>query len=169
MKLKPLIRHIYSGPWYKRVIVWFCTIFLAIVLLLGAVDVNFLWLFGRSPGFKEIQHPVTQEASEIFTCDSVLMGLFYNENRTPVTYEELSPILIRTLIATEDERFYHHHGVDFPGLFAALNDMIHGAGWTSTLCLLVTFDTLTCIISGSEMQMLLHFSIIDAASTKSSV
>lgn len=126
MKLKPLIRHIYSGPWYKRVIVWFCTIFLAIVLLLGAVDVNFLWLFGRSPGFKEIQHPVTQEASEIFTCDSVLMGLFYNENRTPVTYEELSPILIRTLIATEDERFYHHHGVDFPGLFAALNDMIHG-------------------------------------------
>lgn len=126
MKLKPLIRHIYSGPWYKRVIVWFCTIVMAFVLLLGAVDVNFLWLFGRSPGFKQIQNPVTQEASEIFTCDSVLMGRFFNENRTPVTYEEISPILIRTLIATEDERFYHHHGVDFPGLFAALNDIVHG-------------------------------------------
>ena len=126
MKLKPLIRHIYSGPWYKRVIVWFCTIILAIVLLLGAVDVNFLWLFGRSPGFKQIQHPVTQEASEILTCDSVLMGLFFNENRTPVSYEEISPILIRMLIATEDERFYHHHGVDFPGLFAAIKDMIQG-------------------------------------------
>lgn len=126
MKLKPLLRQIYSGPWYKRVIVWFCTIIIAIILLLIAVDVNFLWLFGRSPGFKQIKSPVNQEASEIFTCDSVVMGRFYNENRTPVTYEEISPILIRTLIATEDERFYHHRGVDLPGLFAAAKDMIHG-------------------------------------------
>lgn len=126
MKLKPLIKQIYSGPWYKRTIVWFCTIVLSVVLLLGAVDINFLWLFGRSPGFDQIKDPVTQEASEIFTCDSVLMGRFFNENRTPVTYDELSPILIRTLIATEDERFYHHHGVDFPGLFAAIKDMFQG-------------------------------------------
>ena len=126
MKLKHIIRQIYSGPWYKRIIVWFCTIVLAVVILLGAVDVNFLWLFGKSPGFKQIQHPVTQEASEVYTCDSVLMGRFYNQNRTPVTYEEISPVLIRTLIATEDERFYRHRGVDFPGLFAAIRDAFHG-------------------------------------------
>lgn len=126
MKLKPIIHHIYGGPWYKRIIVWFCTVVIAIVLLLVAVDVNFLWLFGKSPGFNQIQHPVTQEASEILTCDSVVMGRFYNENRTPVTYDELSPILIRTLISTEDERFYKHRGVDFPGLFAALKDMTAG-------------------------------------------
>ncbi len=126
MTLKPLIRQIYSGPWYKRTIVWFCTFVLTFLLLLGAVDVNFLWLFGKSPGINQIKHPVTQEASEVFTCDSVLMGRFYNQNRTPVTYDEISPILIRTLIATEDERFYHHRGVDFPGLFAAFKDMLNG-------------------------------------------
>ncbi len=126
MKFKTIIKQIYTGPWYKRTIVWFCTVVIAFILLLGAVDVNFLWLFGKSPGFKQIQHPVNQEASEIFTCDSVPMGRFYNENRTAVTYDEISPILIRTLIATEDVRFYHHRGVDFAGLFAAVRDALHG-------------------------------------------
>ena len=127
-RLKALLKRAYGGPWYKRIIVWFCTIVIAIVLALAAVDVNFLWLFGRSPGFKEIQNPVTKEASEIFSSDSVLMGRYFNENRSPVKYEEISPILIRTLIATEDERFYLHHGVDIPGLFAALKDIIQGNG-----------------------------------------
>ncbi|MCR4995023.1 MAG: penicillin-binding protein [Bacteroidales bacterium] len=126
MKLKPLLKRLYSGPWYKRTIVWFCTIVIALLLLLVAVDINFLWLFGKSPGFAQIKHPETQAASEIYTCDSVIMGRFYNENRTPVTYEDLSPILIRTLIATEDNRFYHHHGVDIPGLLSAVKDMALG-------------------------------------------
>ena len=113
-RLKAFLRQAYGGPWYKRVVVWFCTIIIAILLGLVAVDVNFLWLFGRSPGFKEIQNPVTKEASEIYSCDSVLMGRYFNENRTPVKYKEISPIMVRTLIATEDERFYHHHVSTFP-------------------------------------------------------
>lgn len=126
MKITSTIHNIYSGPWYKRIIVWPLTVVIAIILLLGAVDVNFLWLFGRSPGISQIKDPVTKEASEVYSADSVLMGRFFNENRTPVTYEEISPLLIRTLIATEDERFYHHHGVDIPGLFSAFKDIAKG-------------------------------------------
>ena len=91
-----------------------------------AVDFNFCYLFGRSAGFDDIKDPVVSEASEVYTCDEVLMGRFYNENRTPVTYEEISPTLIRTLVDTEDERFYQHHGIDFIGLFSAGKDILSG-------------------------------------------
>ena len=128
MKLKETIRKTYSGPWYKRTIVWFCTLVIAFLLLLVAVDVNFLWLFGKSPGFKQIENPVTSEASEIYSTDSILMGRYFNENRSPVKYEDISPILVRTLIATEDERFYQHRGVDIPGLLAAAKDIAEGHG-----------------------------------------
>lgn len=124
--MKKILHTIYSGPWYKRIAVWILTIILAILLLFAAVDVNFLWLFGRSPGFKDIKHPVNNEASEIYSADSILLGRFFSENRTPVKYEEIHPLVIRTLIATEDERFYQHHGVDVKGLFAAFKDMTQG-------------------------------------------
>lgn len=124
--IKKGLRKIYGGPWYQKIVVWICTVFVAIVLLLGAVDVNFLYLFGKSPGFDDIKNPVSNAASEIYSADSVLIGRFFNENRTPVKYEDLPPHLINTLIDTEDERFYEHHGVDFQGLFAAVKDMIGG-------------------------------------------
>ncbi len=98
----------------------------ALVLLLLAVDNNVLWLFGKSPTYDRITHPETSEASEIYSSDSVLIGRFFSENRTPVTYDQISPIAIRTLIATEDVRFYLHRGIDVAGLFAAAKDMLHG-------------------------------------------
>ncbi|MCR5180845.1 MAG: penicillin-binding protein [Bacteroidaceae bacterium] len=125
-RLKHILHTIYSGPWYKRLLVWTLTIIIAIALLFVAIDVNLLWLFGRSPSLHQIENPVTSEASEIYSADSVLLGRFFNENRTPVTFEEINPLVIRTLIATEDERFYKHHGVDFAGLFAAIKDIIKG-------------------------------------------
>ena len=117
---------LYRGPWYKKTLVWIATFILSFILLLIAVDINFLNLFGKSPGFKDIKHPVNSEASEIYSADSVLIGRFFSENRTPVEYEDISPIIIQTLIDTEDERFYRHHGIDFQGLFAALKDIAGG-------------------------------------------
>ena len=125
-KIKRLFAKIYQGPWYKKILVWFFSFILFIILLLIAVDCNFLYLFGKSPGFNEIKNPVNSEASEIYSADSVLIGRFFNENRTPVKYNEISPVVIRTLIDTEDERFYHHRGIDFQGLFAAIKDMASG-------------------------------------------
>ncbi len=117
---------LYHGPWYKKAITWLFTCIIAFILLLVAVDINFLNLFGKSPGFKDIENPVNSEASEIYSADSILIGRFFSENRTPVNFEDISPIIIQTLIDTEDERFYRHHGIDFQGLFAAAKDIISG-------------------------------------------
>jgi penicillin-binding protein 1A len=119
-------RHLYKGPWYKKVGVGVASFIVFVLIFLGAVDINFLWLFGRSPGFSDIKHPVNSEASEIYSADGVMIGKYFNENRTPVTYGEISPKIVHTLIDTEDVRFYHHFGIDFEGLFAAAKDMAHG-------------------------------------------
>ena len=79
-------------------------------------------------------HPETSEASELYSEDSVLIGKYFNENRTPVEYEEINPVFFKALIDTEDERFYSHHGIDFQGLFAAFKDILKGhARGASTL------------------------------------
>ena len=120
------VRHFYGGAWYKRIAAWTLTFLVSVVLLLLAVDCNFLYLFGRSPGFNDIKKHEVSEASEIYSADGVMMGRYFNENRTPVTFQEISPILVQTLIDTEDERFYKHHGIDFTGLLAAVKDMAKG-------------------------------------------
>lgn len=125
-QVKRLLHRVYGGPWYKKLLVWPCTFVLLLLLGLVAVDCNFLFLFGRSPGFSDIEKPVVSEASEIYSADGVLLGRYFSENRTPVEYQEISPVLVHTLIDTEDERFYHHHGIDFTGLFAAAKDMARG-------------------------------------------
>ncbi len=123
---KKVFRKIYGGPWWKKLIVWPITLVVLLLLFLGAVDINFLWLFGRSPGFNDIKEPPVTEASVIYSADSVLLGKYYNENRIPVTYEEISPIVIKTLVSTEDVRFYKHRGVDIVGLFSAAKDILTG-------------------------------------------
>lgn len=124
--LKAILKKTYSGPWYKKIVVWICTFFLFISLLFLTIDCNFLNLFGSTPSFTDIKNPTVSEASEIYSADGQLIGRYYIEDRTPVEYEDISPILIRTLIDTEDERFYHHHGIDFKGLFAAVKDIFSG-------------------------------------------
>lgn len=123
---KGLLKKIYTGPWYKRIAVWICTIFLSIITLFIAVDCNLFYLFGSTPDFSEIKDPTVSEASEVYSADGKLIGRYYNEDRTPVEYKDISPILIRTLVDTEDERFYHHHGIDYQGLFSAVKDIFSG-------------------------------------------
>ena len=125
-KLKGTLKRIYSGPWYKKIAVWICTFFLSIIILFISIDCNLFYLFGSTPSFSEIKNPTVSEASEVYSADGQLIGRYYNEDRTPVEYKDLSPILIRTLIDTEDERFYHHHGIDYQGLFSAAKDIFSG-------------------------------------------
>ena len=93
-------------------------------LYLGMVDCNFLWLFGKSPGFAQIKNPTTSQASEIYSADGQLIGKYFNENRTPVKFDEVNPLFWKTLIDTEDERFYHHFGIDVPGMLGAVKDAV---------------------------------------------
>ena len=69
-------------------------------------------------------HPETSEASELYSEDSVLIGKYFNENRTPVEYEEINPVFFKALIDTEDQRFYRHHGIEIQGMFAAIKDIL---------------------------------------------
>ena len=125
-KAKGKLKRIYSGPWYKKTAAWICTFFLSILFFFIAVDLNLFYLFGSTPSFSDIKNPTVSEASEIYSADGQLIGRYYSEDRTAVEYEEITPILIRTLVDTEDERFYHHHGIDFKGLFSAAKDIFSG-------------------------------------------
>ena len=116
----------YRGRWYQRLVTPIATFIVLFFLYLRAVDVDFLGLFGKSPDMEIIENPINDEASLIYSADSVLIGKFFNENRSPVQFEEISPYMIDALISTEDERFYLHHGIDYGGLFAAFKDMLKG-------------------------------------------
>ena len=124
-------KNLYKGrPWYIKTITAIVSMIVLLFLYLGAVDINFLWLFGKSPGyFSGIRDPQTSQASEIYSADGVLIGKFFNENRTPVKYDEVSKDFWRALIDTEDERFYSHMGVDPIGIFGAVKDaLLHHDG-----------------------------------------
>jgi len=103
------------------------TFIVLFLLYLVAVDVNLLWLFGKSPSTYSIMHPRNPEASYLYSADGKTIGKYYDENRTPVPYDSINPQFFKVLIDTEDERFYSHHGIDFGGLGAALKDLVlHG-------------------------------------------
>ena len=112
--------------WYRKILNIFLTSIVLFLLYLFIVDINFLWLFGKSPSMRSISNPNQSVASIIYTSDGKVLGKYFRENRTPVMYTEISPKLIKTLISTEDERFYQHFGIDFKGVFAALKDMTKG-------------------------------------------
>ncbi len=130
-------RNLYRGrAWYTKGVVGSCSCIVALFLYLGMVDINFLWLFGSSPGyFTGILDPQVSEASEIYSADGKLIGKYFNENRTPVKYEEVNPEFFKALVDTEDERFYKHMGIDPIGLFGAVKDaaLHHGARGASTI------------------------------------
>ena len=87
---------------------------------------NFLWLFGRSPKVMQLNNPKMSVASELYTDDNVLIGKYFYENRVPAEFKELSPLLLNTLICTEDVRFYKHHGVDFQSMVGIFWSMAQG-------------------------------------------
>ncbi len=132
----PWYKNLYKGrAWYTKSLIGFVSCIAAFFIYLGMVDTNFLWLFGKSPGFSRIMNPETHQASEIYSADGKLIGKFFNENRTPVKFEDVNPTFWKVLVDTEDERFYKHHGIDFTGMLAAAKDMIvhHDARGASTI------------------------------------
>jgi penicillin-binding protein 1A len=97
-----------------RGIAWkiFLGFFVSIFLYFKAVEYNFLYLFGSLPTIEKLENPKIPTASELYTSDGVLLGRYYVENRTPVTYDSLSRSLVLALLATEDIRFHEHSGID---------------------------------------------------------
>ncbi|MDD4921696.1 MAG: transglycosylase domain-containing protein [Bacteroidales bacterium] len=115
-----------NAVWHKRLLIIGTELMMFFFFFLICVDINAFWLFGKSPSLMSISNPQQSEASEIFSADDKIIGKYFKENRMPVDYEEIAPIMIKTLICTEDERFYQHFGIDVQGLFAAARDMTQG-------------------------------------------
>ena len=68
--------------------------------------------FGSMPSFEDLENHESNLATEVISSDGITIGKFYNENRTPIKYEDLPQSLVKALVATEDERFYKHSGID---------------------------------------------------------
>lgn len=104
----------------NKFLLWTLRLCIFIVYYFLALQVNFLWLFGYLPDANDVENPQVSIATELYTQDSVLLGKYYNENRTPIAFEKISPYSVNALIATEDVRFYQHHGMDFKSLFGSV-------------------------------------------------
>ncbi|MEK6511712.1 transglycosylase domain-containing protein [Myroides odoratimimus] len=109
------------------------------ILFLGMVAaVIFFFLcaswgvFGPMPTFDELENPASNVATEIISSDGKTIGKFYLENRVPVKYEDLPEYLVNALIATEDERFKEHSGIDARGTLRAITS-VGSSGGASTI------------------------------------
>ena len=98
-----------------KIIIWSIVVFP--VVLVAVIFYN-IWNgnLGEMPSFEELENPKSNLASEVYSEDGVLLGTYFKENRSTGTYNELSPYLVDALVSTEDQRYYKHSGVDFPGL-----------------------------------------------------
>ncbi|MET0569912.1 MAG: transglycosylase domain-containing protein, partial [Pedobacter agri] len=77
-------------------------------------------LFGALPSFRDIEHPKSNQASEIIAEDGRPLGTYFVQNRSNVTYKDISKNVINGLIATEDTRFKEHSGIDFKRTFTII-------------------------------------------------
>ncbi len=102
------------------------SIFMPILIIGMCVFFAISEMWGPLPNFKTLENPETNLATEIISADNEILGSYFYENRTHVDYTELSPILINALIATEDERFFSHSGIDFIALIRVLKGILTG-------------------------------------------
>ncbi len=101
-------------------------VFCTLLVLLCAIETNFLWLFGFNPSLDDIKRPNMRIASEVYTCDGKLIGRYFRENRSPVDYQEIPKNVINALVATEDARFYKHHGIDLKSTIGSILSTAQG-------------------------------------------
>ena len=102
--------------------IYFALVALVILFFYGVADG---W-FGTMPTFEELENPNTNLATEIFSSDSVVLGTYFIENRTNITYRHISPYMINALMAIEDIRFKEHSGIDEKALGRVFYGVITG-------------------------------------------
>jgi penicillin-binding protein 1A len=112
---------------------WFIAL-MPILLLTGFI--LYLTVFADLPSLEELENPRSNLASEIISSDQKVIGKYYIENRTNVSFNQISPNVVNALIATEDARFYTHSGVDVRALGRAISGALsgrEGSGGGSTI------------------------------------
>ncbi len=81
-----------------------------IFLFIGLVG---LGVFGKVPSYERLKHIENPQASIVYGVNEDILGKYFIQNRTNVTFDEISTHIVDALIATEDQRFYNHHGIDW--------------------------------------------------------
>ncbi|WP_299185961.1 transglycosylase domain-containing protein [uncultured Aquimarina sp.] len=103
-----------------KYIKWFWITFASGIFLVILIFLFASWgYFGEMPGFDDLENPQNDLATQIISSDGKQIGTFFKENRTPVSFEDLSINLVDALVATEDVRYYDHSGIDARGTIRA--------------------------------------------------
>lgn len=138
---------------FSKYIRWFWILFLG-----GIFSVVFIFLLaswgalGELPDHTQLENPDTNLATEIISADGKTLGKFYfNDNRTPVDYDELPQHLVDALVATEDARFNKHAGIDARGTLRAISKLGAGGG-ASTLSQQLAKQLFTKQVSDSKFE-----------------
>ncbi|GAA3572969.1 penicillin-binding protein 1A [Snuella lapsa] len=115
---------------FSKYVRWFWILFSVGILSIATLFLLASWgMFGEMPDHTVLENPKTNLATEIISSDSKTLGKFYfNDNRTPVSYDELPKHLVDALIATEDARFEEHSGIDARGTLRAVIKLGSGGG-----------------------------------------
>lgn len=106
-------------------ILWavFGTGILTVVLAFVAI---WFGMIGYMPDIEDLQNPINRFATQVYSADGKVLGTWNlnKENRIVIPFKKMSPYLIKALVATEDERFYEHSGIDFRALGRAMSSVV---------------------------------------------
>lgn len=109
----------------KKIIKWFWILFSTPILMVAGL-IGLVWAFADIPSFEELEDPDSKLATQVIAEDGEILTTFHIENRSYVSFGELSPNLVNAAVATEDVRFYTHSGIDFRSLARVMFKTILG-------------------------------------------
>ncbi len=105
----------------RKIILFFWAFFgvglIVVTLFFYSLSMGWIW---ELPSFEELENPKSNLATEVITADNQLIGKYYSENRTHINFNQIPKEMVQALVATEDERFYDHSGIDIRGLARAI-------------------------------------------------
>lgn len=107
----------YENKWFPRLVrlIWFSVISVVVIIWVYITLVirnPYNW-FGGMPSLAQVENPENDLSSEVISADGVPLGRYFRYNRSQVTFDQLPPHLVKTLLISEDHRFYDHSGMDF--------------------------------------------------------
>ncbi|MBA4054886.1 MAG: transglycosylase [Marivirga sp.] len=152
-----------ESPWFKKLTTTVWIFFLCVILggpaYIISVSINLFGLFGEMPSLKAIENPTNDLSSDLISADGVSLARYFTFNRSQVTFKDLSPDLVKTLVISEDHRFYDHSGLDFQAYLRVIKGLLtfdisgHGGGSTLTQQLAKNLFTINPELDGSIGKM----------------
>jgi len=119
-----LIKKTWFGKAVRVIWIFFFLGVIGLPLYIYLVEANPANLFGGMPELRSIENPESDLSSEVISADGASLGRYFWYNRSPITYEQLPPVLVKTLLVSEDHRFYEHSGLDLWSFFRVVKGVI---------------------------------------------